>query len=517
MNNGYAIASPHTLATDAGWAAFEQGGSAVDAALAAAVTLAVCYPHMCSVGGDLMALLRRPGGEVTSINASGAAPRRVAELGLDGRATVPVTGPASVTVPGVVGGWEALHRAGGKLAFAEAFGRGIDLALEGAPVAGSLALALVEGRDELAADPGLGAHFYPGGRPLAPGETFRQAALGATLQVLARDGAAALYGGPVGARLVAGLQEWGAVLGEDDLAAHHSEVTAPLCGRYGEWSLAVNPPNSQGVALLQVAGAVEAQGLDLDPLGQDAGRIARILHAVAAERDRRLGDPRAGAVPIEAMLDPAHLAALGREPGRASRSGGPRGAVRSGDTVAVVAQDPDGQAVSIVQSVFHAFGAGMLEARTGIIIHNRGALFSLDPRSVNHLQPGKRPLHTLMPVMLSADSGRRAVAGTMGGRAQPQVHTHLLAGIVRGKSPTEVVGAPRWVVGGLDAGSVDDEIFVEGTVPAATRRALEGSGMALRDLPDLDEAVGHAQVIIGEGATVEAAADPRSDGSARVG
>ena len=230
----WAIATPHTVATEAGAVAFERGGNALDAALVAAVTLAVSYPHNCGVGGDLFALVQRPDGSTVAINASGRAPAGVDADGLRDRhgAAMPEEGPDSITVPGAVSGWAALHAEGATLPWAEAFGPAIALAHGGVAVSRSLSRALTERRALLAADPGMRDVFFHDGVPLPRGALFRQPALGVTLRELAGGGPLSLYGGPLGERYAAGLRASGAPLTADDLAAHRADVVPPLSGRY---------------------------------------------------------------------------------------------------------------------------------------------------------------------------------------------------------------------------------------------------------------------------------------------
>ena len=204
----WAIATPHTLATEAGAVAFERGGNALDAAIAAAVTLAVCYPHNCGVGGDLFALVQRPDGATIAINASGRAPSGVDPDALRARygSAMPEQGPDSITVPGAVSGWSTLHDEGARLPWSDAFGAAIALAHGGVSLSRSVAKALEEREALLVADPGSADVFFREGVPLPVGSLFRQPALGATLQRIAAEGPGTLYGGAVGERYAAGLR-----------------------------------------------------------------------------------------------------------------------------------------------------------------------------------------------------------------------------------------------------------------------------------------------------------------------
>lgn len=510
----FAIATPHVAATRAGAAAFDGGGNAVDAALAAAVTLAVVYPHMCGVGGDLFALVQEPDGQTIALNSSGAAPRAIDVEGVRALgSSMPAYGPLSVTVPGAVSGWAALHRLGAALSFARAFEDAIRYAREGVRVATSLARTLASSAERLRSDPGISAVFFRDGRPLADGDLLVQLALADTLEEIARGGPQALYGGPIGERLTRCLRAAGSAMTADDLAAHEPELDSPITLRYRDLHVSVVPPNSQGFALLEILGAVERLGIDPDPLGPDAPLLAEVFHAVSADRDRHNADPRFARVPIGTLLDEGHLAALADEV-RAHRSS----TGLHGDTIALVTADGEGRAVSLIQSLSDGFGAGILDPATGVILHNRGSLFSLDAASPNVLAGGKRPAHTLMPVLVHRDGRVAAVAGSMGGGAQPQINFQNLVRVFDlGMSPQAALDAPRWLAGGMEVDDPERFVEAESRVPPEVRRALEDAGYRLELLGERDEGVGHAHLIaVAADGTMEVATDPRADGGAEA-
>jgi gamma-glutamyltranspeptidase/glutathione hydrolase len=530
-----ALASPHPLATAAGIAVAERGGNAVDAAVAAAMSLAVVYPHMCSAGGDVIALVASPDGRVECVNASGAAGVRSNAEGLRREHEVmPSSGPHTVTVPGAVSAWGVLSERAGRLSLGELLQPAIAQARDGVPIAPGVHRALRERADLLCLDPGMREVFFCGGAPVGAGEALRQPALAATLAEIADFGWRAFYDGPVARRVCSGMVRLGVPLVPVDLARHAPEVTAPLRARRRAGEILTAPPNSQGLLLAEILAALECLH-PRDPLGSDAGALAELFRLVSRDRDRHLGDPRWTDVPVEELLSPAHAkklaeaAASRAAAGRSPASGGNPHAVTSssaisvhqapgaraaGDTVAVVAMDADGYAVSLIQSVFHAFGSGLLDSETGLILHNRGAFFSLDPSSPNRLEPGKRPAHTLMPVLVR-EAGRIAGAhGTMGGKAQPQIHTHLLLNLEAGRAPAEALEAPRWVLGGLVT-EEGDLVLAERSVPAAALDSIATAGLGIMAVADLDEEVGHGQLVrrtpSGE---LLAATDPRADGQA---
>lgn len=518
--NRWAIATPHTAATDAGAAAFERGGNAVDAALAAATTLAVVYPHMCGVGGDLFVVVAEPDGETMAITSSGRSP---ALLDVDAvraaYSTVPFRGPVPVTVPGAVAGWHALHGRGALRPWAEGFSDALRLAHGGVDVAPSLAGTLAEDDGTFAADPGLAGVFFPSGRPLEAGATVEQPALGATLEAIAAGGADAFYRGDVGRRYVDGLRAVGSAMMVDDLAGHRADLIPPLRAAFRDQHVSVAPPNSQGFVLLQILSLLERLELDPDPFGADAGALARVFRVASADRDRHLADPDAMITHASTLLDDGHLAALTDEV-RGGADAARRPPTATGDTIALVAIDASGYAVSLIQSLFNGFGAGILEPSTGIVAHDRGACFVLDPGHPNDLAPAKRPAHTLLPVLTHGDDGRvSAVAGTMGGYGQPQIDAQtLIRALALGAGGAEAVAAPRWIVTGMDRADDDPPwVTAEADVPAHVRASLQASGFRVDTVPEHDEGVGHAHLIRADADGFDAGSDPRADGSAAAG
>ncbi len=521
----HAIATPHAAASAAGDAIFRRGGTAFDAALAAAAALTVVYPHMCAVGGDIIALAATPDGVVRVVNGSGAAPAGVSAERLAAQhGGMPVRGADSVTVPGAVAAWETLRDLGGNCRFADLLEPAAKMAEEGVIVTPSLAKSLAdeERRGELEADEGMNEVFRPGGRALATGDTLLQPALARTLRALQANGADALYRGPVGAAIVARLHALGSPISMDDLAAHETEVTDPLVGTFGDEEVLTAPPNSQGLLLLEILAAATRLG-DVDLLGADADLLAELFRLSSIDRDRYLADPRFAEVPVAELLSEAHAGRLAaaalarREAGHApasteaSRKG-------TGDTIAVVAADAAGNAVVIIQSVFYEFGAGILDPTTGVIFHNRGAYFSVDPASPNVIAGGKRPGHTLMPVLIRRGGRIVGVHGAMGGSAQAQIHAQLLLRTARGEAPADAVTAPRFVVGGLGVGGQTDMVLAEGRCGEPERAAWSRAGFEVQQLADFDEEAGHAQMIrIGAEGAFRVATDPRCDGAALAG
>jgi len=520
----WAIATPHTAATEAGAAAFERGGSAIDAALAAAVTLAVVYPHMCGVGGDLFAVVRRPGhegGDLVAVNSSGRAPLAAdpEQLRQEHGDVMPLRGPAPITVPGAVAGWETLHRLGARLPWASFFEAPAVLAHDGAEMPASLGewLAEDDARALFEPDPGMASVFYPESAPVPVGARFANPALGRTLEALGVGGAEALYRGPVGAAYVEGLRATGAPMTTDDLAAHEALILSPLNGPFRDVHVAVAPPNSQGYSLLQILAAAERLELDPDPHGPDAGTLARTFLVGLRDVQRHLADPDRMTTHVSTLLDDGHLAALCEEiRGTLTIGAAPR--KPSGDTIALVTADADGHAVSLIQSLFHGFGSGILEPTTGIVAHDRGGCFTLAPDLPNSFTPGALPLHTLLPAVLTGRQGLAGVAGTMGGYQQAQIDTHtIVRTFALGQTPGEAVTAPRWIVEDLPTDGSAPKVFAEADVPAVAIASIEAAGFDVHPVGVLDEEVGHAHLIRAGAGVLEAGSDPRADGGALAG
>ncbi len=492
---GVAIATPHGLATDAGAEAISAGGNAIDAALAAAAVLTVVYPHQCSLGGDLTALVRHPTGKVEAVLSIGAAPMGIDTARL--RATspaMPQQGPYTITVPGVVAGWSALSRLGARFGLQASLTRAAGLAADGTPVASGLARAIHGEARAIAADPGLRGIFAPRDELLAEGETMVQPALAATLRTLAHD-PDSFYNGALAERVAAGLASLGSPLGAQDLAAHTAERSAPLTAEwYGvRWWAA--PPPSQGASALAL----------IDP-SAPGDLLTRAQNAFAA-RDKLLGDPRGGPIDLDGLRWPRSTD-TGPIPAAA-------GDASCGDTVAVTAVDAEGYSVALIQSVYHSFGAGLLEPDTGIVLHNRGAAFALLRDAGAHavhparLAPGHRPPHTLCPLLAESCDVRLSL-GCQGSRAQPLILGQVARALTDPKADLDAtLAAPRWVTGGSDLGLGSAGILAEpGAAVPPTR------GLPLIIGTDHEDRCGHVQAARAIGQLLEASADPRADGQA---
>ncbi len=364
--------------------------------------------------------------------------------------------------------------------------------------------------------------FAADGTVLSAGQTMRQPRLARTLALIADQGPAAMYGGEVGASLVALLAGQGSAMTEGDFAEHAVELSPAHSAVYDGIEYLSSGGNSQGLYFLQGLRALEmvraARG-PVDPLGCDAGVVASVLNRAAADRDRYCADPAWSAAPVEMVLSDASVRRIA-EQAMSDVPCPPVGQVRaSGDTVAIVVADAGGTWVSLIQSVFHCFGAALLDPSTGVVLHNRGASFALDPASPNALAGGKRPLHTLMPVLVREAGELVGAHGAMGGRAQPQVHTHMALQLAAGASLGAATAAPRWVLGAMEAGVTSGAgvVKAERDVPAAGVRSIERAGFTVEEIEANDDGVGHGQLVRRLRGELAAATDPRADGAAVAG
>ncbi|WNG82076.1 gamma-glutamyltransferase [Mycobacterium sp. ITM-2016-00316] len=508
-----AIATPHVAATDAAMAAYRDGGSAVDAAIAAAAVLTVVYPHNVALGGDLIALVRTPDGAVRCVNASGwsGAATDVAAMQARYGAALPDRGADTVTVPGGVRGWETLQRFGSRLSWKRLMQPGEQVAREGVPVPASLAAHLADPEnDDLHGHEDFDRVFRPGGRRIQRGEVFRQPELAATFAALARGGPDEFYTGDLAVRTVQYLRSRGSVLDDADFAEFAAEVTNPLSVDFGGLTVSTSPPNTHGLVMLRALRALEELGID-DPLGEGIGRLMRVFHHANRLRSEYLADPRHRPVDVDALVHGDLRAATSLVDAT------PAASVPGGDTVGIAAADSDGTAVSLIQSVYHAFGSGLIDPETGILFHDRGTSFSLQPHSPNLLAPRKRPLHTLMPMIVTQNGELRQVLATMGGQGQPQILTQVFLRMLAGVSAADAVAAPRAIVGLQTVGATADSVVVEADADRAAITALLDSGLSVEVVGQHTEGLGQANVVTVDAAgRLTAAVDPRADGAGTV-
>ena len=519
------VASPHVLASEAGAGVFDLGGNALDAAIAAAATLAVVYPHMNGVGGDNFWLVYDgPHARLLALNGAGRS-AATAELATYrsrfGDAIPSRGGAAALTVPGTVSGWWEAHRYSREtlkspVAWAALLERAVDFGARGIELSAgqrrvtAATPALFDERAPAESQRTLWPRYHPSA--LASGRLV-QPELSATLRAIADGGAEAFYRGAVGRRLIAGAADAGSPLSVADLAAHRADWVEPLRLPYRSGEAVSFPPPTQGFAALAILGILE--DFDVAAL-DDADLIHLTVEATKlafADRDRHLTDPTVEEVPVARCLDRTRLAERRRLVSRrAARAAA--GAPADGDTIAIVTADARGNAVCVIQSLYHEFGAGVVAGDTGVILQNRGAFFSLDPRHPNRLAPGKRTATTLIPSMYLVGGRPRFVYGTMGGEGQPQTQAALVTRMVdRGLGPQAAVEAPRWLFG-RTWGEPTKALRLESRFGKEVADDLTARGHPVEVVEAWSDLMGHAQAIAIDADGLRGGSDPRADGAA---
>jgi gamma-glutamyltranspeptidase / glutathione hydrolase len=508
------VVSPHSLATEAGVAALRDGGTAVDAAVAANAMLAVVYANACGIGGDAFALVWDPGeGRLFGYNGSGRSPAglTIDRVRADGHDATPQRGPHAITVPGAVDAWVALLDRWGRRSLADAVLPAARTAEDGYALTAITARSIAASRpwfDETARKA-----FAAAGEP---GSTFHQPLLGASLSAIAAGGRDAYYGGPIGDEIARAIQAAGGAMNAADIAAHRGEWVEPIATRYGGAEIATTPPNSQGITALMALNVLDALDWPTGAAGS-AERIHAQVEAIKvawSERDRCVADPARELADPSVLLAPEHAhwlaSRLSAERAHRFTPTNPPG----GGTVYLCASDADGMLVSLIESNYMGFGSGIMGGRTGIMLQNRGASFSLDSDHPNALAPSSRPLHTLMPGMLLRDGRAEAALGAMGGDGQPQTMVQLVTGLLDDKlDPQAAVDRPRWVAQVEAPGEPLRRLAIESDgVDDATVAALQALGHEVELVAPRTPLMGWAQIIrrrpVGGW---EGGADPRAD------
>jgi gamma-glutamyltranspeptidase/glutathione hydrolase len=531
------VAASQPLAARAGVQVLERGGSAVDAAIAANATLGLMEPTGNGMGGDLFALVYDAKTKhVYGLNASGwaatgmtpdavrakAPPRTLTDLERAERVTeMPQRGALSVTVPGAVAGWDALRARFGRLSFADILAPAIYYAEHGFPLSEVTAGNWGRSLKLLSATPAA-AHTYlvDGTRPPAPGEVFKNPDLAASFRRVAERGRDGFYSGPIAEAIVAAIREGGGTMTAADLAEFQPEWVEPVQTTYRGWTVSEIPPQGQGIAVLMMLNLMERF-----PLGEYGFHSPRALHVMIeakklayADLIRYVGDPRMARVPTAEMLSKERAAERARliDPAHATCAVQPSALPgftdsKGSDTIYLTTVDRDGNMVSLIQSNYSGFGSGVVPAGMGFMLHNRGALFTLEPGQPNTIAPRKRPLHTIIPGFMEKD-GTRISFGIMGGWNQAQAHAQFVADVADfGLTPQEALEAGRFTKTSFDGCDVQ----MEELVPAATREALTALGHVLKVEPRRSSIFGYGQAILARPDGVHlGASEPRHDGEA---
>jgi gamma-glutamyltranspeptidase / glutathione hydrolase len=522
-----AIATSQPLATAAGLRVLQSGGNAIDAAVTAAAVLSVVEPTMNGPGGDLFAIVySAKDRKVHGLNSSGRAGSlaTLEEFKKRGVQRIPLRGELSVSVPGVVDGWNELLTKHGTRTLAQALEPAIAYARDGYAVSEIIAGQWKDVESMLAHDPNAAKTFLIDGKAPKPGDVFRNPNLAGSLELIAKGGRDAFYKGPIARAIADEMERRHGLVTLKDLADHHADWVDPVSTTYRGYQVLELPPNTQGLAALEMLNIME--GFDLKAMGWGS---AAYLHALVeakriafADRGAWLGDisttpPKA----IERMLSKEYAAERRKEikpdkaaaryaaftiDGRSSPDSTDE-PIGRGDTIYLTADDADGNVVSLIQSLYETFGSGIVAGDTGIVLHNRGNLFTLTPGHPNQIAPGKRPFHTLIPAMVLKDGVPWVSFGVMGGDMQAQGHAQVLANLIDfGMNIQEAGEAPRF----RDSGN---GLALESPFSADARAGLTSRGHRLIQSTG---AWGGFQGILIDPKThvLQAGSDPRKDGMA---
>jgi gamma-glutamyltranspeptidase/glutathione hydrolase len=516
------VTSPHELASRAGLDILAAGGNAVEAAIAIAACLAVTYPHFTGLGGDGFLLISDASGKVMTISGIGQAPAALPQW-LGAMKAIPERGAQSMlTTAGNVDALGQAHeysrdRLGGRLSWERLLAPAIALARDGFPHTGSADFWLRFRDSELHALTGVRDICHAGGCAPRVGQLFRQSRLAQTLEMLAERGYRDFYEGRLAATLARGLRDAGSPLTAADLAATRARIEQPLAQPYRGGMLLAHQPPTQGVTTLEIMGILERFDLRAVPEGS-ADYYHLLVEAVKiafTDRNRFLADPDFSPVPCDRLLDASAL-------DRAAARIDPRRAqpwphhFRHGDTAYVGAVDSMGNAVSMLQTIYFDWGSGMMAGDTGVLWHNRGAAFSLDPAQPNRIEAGKRPFHTLNPGIYVRDGAPRLLYGTQGADGQPQTLAAILTRLIDyGMDPLTALARPRFLLGRTFSDS-RDTLKLESDAGADVFAALGRLGHEVSMLPAQSPLAGHPGAILidREAGLLTGAHDPRSDGRA---
>jgi gamma-glutamyltranspeptidase/glutathione hydrolase len=512
------VATSYVQASQAGAQVLARGGSAVDAAIAANAALGVAEPMMNGMGGDLFAIYwDAKTGKLYGLNSSGWAPQNLTLAHMKARdATVmPHSGIDTVTVPGAVAGWNTLHERFGKLAWKDLFQPAIFLADHGFAVPEMISAFWEEGPAAFKSDPESRRVYLPNGRPPVLGQVFQNPDLARALRDIAERGASDFYKGEVAQAVLSTSQAQGGTMVASDLAEFSPEWVEPVSTTYRGWTVYELPPNGQGMAALEMLNILETSAPAPDgPLSvAELHQRIEAMKLAYADLDKYNADPRFAKVPVRGLLskDYAQQRAKLIDPNRANCDI-PPGNPPTSDTTYLSVIDRDGNIVSLIQSNYSLFGSGITVRGMGFVLHNRGALFSLDPASPNVLAPRKRPFHTIIPAFM--EKGDQHIGfGIMGGANQPLAHAQFVSNIVDyGMNLQAALETARFTV----TAQLGCNLVIESRVPHDVREKLSAMGHQFRLDREYSDAMGRGQAVMQDSRTNlhYAGSDPRADGSA---
>ncbi|WP_189436199.1 gamma-glutamyltransferase [Pseudovibrio japonicus] len=508
-------ATSHPLATNAALEILREGGTAVDAAVAAMAVHSVVEPHMTGIGGDCFALVAQPDGTLAGMNSSGRAAKNVSadKLIADGLLDITPDSIHAVTVPGALRGWEKLLKDHGRFSFDKVLKRAIGYARDGYAVLPRVAFDWKHAVDHLKRDEAASEMFLKEGRAPVDGEVMRNPQLARTLEAVANGGADAFYLGAVAEEIAAVVQSKGGYLTVEDLAAHEAVDVTPVTTDYRGITVAELPPNGQGIiALVMLELMKRFDWADLDPTGPERFHLEMEIAKLAyAGRDRFLADPEMMEFDPKDFLSSSYIdrlaklintdAVLPRQPEEVLSP--------KSDTVYLTVVDKDGLAVSLINSLYHGFGSGIATPKSGILLQNRGACFTLEEGHPNQIAGGKRPMHTIIPAMALKDGLPYMSFGVMGGGYQPCGHAHVLSNhLDYGMNVQEAIDCPRMFINEKSL-----SLQAETGVPFETVEALKALGHEVSIVPT---PIGGGQAIMFDRINngLIGGSDPRKDGCA---
>ena len=517
------VAASQPLAARAGTLQLERGGTAMDAAIAANAAIGLMEPTGNGIGGDLFVIYYEAGtGKMYGLNSSGYAPAGLSAryLRSKGHMTMPQRGIYSVTVPGVVAGWDALRRRFGTKIFSELLAPAIFYANHGYPVSEVISGTWSNAVELLSQFPNAAKTFLMDGHAPGPGEVFRNPELANSLQLIADHGRDAFYKGPIAHAILQISREQGGTFTADDLAEFEPEWVTPISTTYRGWTVNELPPNGIGIAALLMLNIMEQY-----PLSEWGFHSTMALHVMIeakklafADLIRYVGDPRFSDVPVQSLLSKRHAsdraklidmkkAACSVQPSRLEGLTNSEG----NDTIYISAIDKEGNIASLIQSNYGGFGSGLVPPGTGFMLQNRGALFTLEENHPNTLEPRKRPLHTIIPGFMQKD-GARIGFGIMGGFNQPQAHAQFVANIADfGLNIQEALEAGRFTKATFDGCDVN----IEALVPEDVCKELSALGHELTIVPPRSGIFGWGQAVMSGPTGIHfGASEPRHDGAA---
>ncbi|MCP1850707.1 MULTISPECIES: gamma-glutamyltransferase [unclassified Bradyrhizobium] len=512
------VTSPHELATQAGLEVLRKGGNAIEAVIAIGATLCVTYPHFSGLGGDSFMVISDRKGNVRTLSGAGQAALNLPNYS----GSVPIRGPGSaLTAATTVDVWDqafdfSRKSWAGKQSWASLFERPIEYAGKGFPVTPSQRFWQDMEAKNLKDWPDIQRIFMPAGRMPEIGEPLVQPELAKSLEMLAANGGRDFYEGKLAAHIAAGLKQIGSPLTADDLARCRARDETPLrVGYRGGELLGLRPP-TQGLTTLEIMGILDRFELAKYPEGS-ADYYHLLVEAVKQafiDRSRYIGDPEFVDVPVNQLLSASYLDARAKAINLEKAMPWPH-VFKKGDTVYLAATDRDGNCVSMLQTVYYDWGSGMVAGDTGIIWHNRGASFNLDPASPNCLKPGKRPFHTLNPGIYLKGGRPHLLYGTQGADGQPQTLAAVLTRLIDyNMDPLTALSRPRFLLGKTFS-DARDSLKLEKDAGEEVFKALAGRGHEISPIPAQSPLAGHPGAIrIDADGSITGAHDPRSDGRA---